>query len=175
MFSCSKSEQKQLKTWVSFQSAEQPLLGQFSVSGNTIMVYSSPSFASQVIRPVLKLLGSSDAIGDIRIMTADVPDLKLYQQFDISILYGRTGSLLSDTRPIGEDIFTPLCSPELASEMQSIDDLIGKTFIIVDNHQVTWKDWFEVNSREFGPPRLIRVTHAYDAIGAALAGLGYDP
>ncbi|PNY78747.1 hypothetical protein C1751_01555 [Pseudomonas fluorescens] len=34
MFSCSKSEQKQLNTWVSFQSAEQPLLGQFSVSGN---------------------------------------------------------------------------------------------------------------------------------------------
>ncbi|TPG65770.1 hypothetical protein EAH78_31380 [Pseudomonas arsenicoxydans] len=34
MFSCSKSEQKQLNTWVSFESAEQPLLGQFSVSGN---------------------------------------------------------------------------------------------------------------------------------------------
>ncbi|MCE0902276.1 hypothetical protein LU676_05925, partial [Pseudomonas alloputida] len=27
---------KQLNTWVSFQSAEQPLLGQFSVSGNTV-------------------------------------------------------------------------------------------------------------------------------------------
>ncbi|WP_236202827.1 hypothetical protein, partial [Pseudomonas lactis] len=35
VFSCSKSEQKQLNTWVSFQSAEEPLLGQFSVSGNT--------------------------------------------------------------------------------------------------------------------------------------------
>lgn len=34
-FSCSKSEQKQLNTWVSFQSAEQPLPGHFSVSGNT--------------------------------------------------------------------------------------------------------------------------------------------
>ncbi|OWG35871.1 hypothetical protein CAQ69_23975 [Stutzerimonas stutzeri] len=36
MFSCSKIEQKQLNTWVSFQSAEQPLLGQFSVSSNTL-------------------------------------------------------------------------------------------------------------------------------------------
>ncbi|WP_229687590.1 hypothetical protein, partial [Pseudomonas avellanae] len=36
VFSCSKSEQKQLNTWVSFQSAEQPLLGQFSVSDNTL-------------------------------------------------------------------------------------------------------------------------------------------
>jgi DNA helicase-2/ATP-dependent DNA helicase PcrA len=30
------ADTKQLNTWVSFQSAEQPLLGQFSVSGNTI-------------------------------------------------------------------------------------------------------------------------------------------
>jgi len=36
VFSCSESEQKQLNTWVSFQSAEQPLMGQFSVSGNTL-------------------------------------------------------------------------------------------------------------------------------------------
>ncbi|POP92648.1 hypothetical protein, partial [Pseudomonas amygdali] len=36
VFSCSKSEQKQLNTWVSFQSAEQPLLGQFSVSDNSL-------------------------------------------------------------------------------------------------------------------------------------------
>ncbi|AXA05639.1 hypothetical protein CSC44_6015 [Pseudomonas aeruginosa] len=41
MFSCSKIEQKQLNTWVSFQSAEQPLLGQFSVSGNIMAL--SPS------------------------------------------------------------------------------------------------------------------------------------
>ncbi|PMY52671.1 hypothetical protein C1X69_14330 [Pseudomonas sp. FW305-67] len=39
MFSCSESEQKQLNTWVSFQSAEQPLLGQFSVSGNRVSLY----------------------------------------------------------------------------------------------------------------------------------------
>ncbi|WP_177345164.1 peptide-methionine (S)-S-oxide reductase, partial [Pseudomonas sp. MF6394] len=38
VFSCSKIEQKQLNTWVSFQSAEQPLLGQFSVSGNSPVV-----------------------------------------------------------------------------------------------------------------------------------------
>ncbi|KWS45748.1 hypothetical protein AL060_12340 [Pseudomonas syringae pv. rhaphiolepidis] len=37
MFSCSESEQKQLNTWVSFQSAEQPLMGQFSVSGNKLV------------------------------------------------------------------------------------------------------------------------------------------
>ncbi|MGI0861308.1 hypothetical protein ACRCP3_20495, partial [Pseudomonas aeruginosa] len=47
---CSKIEQKQLNTWVSFQSAEQPLLGQFSVSGNSP---SSPATIGQK-RPVAK-------------------------------------------------------------------------------------------------------------------------
>lgn len=34
MVSCSKNEQEQLSTWVSFRSAQGPLLGQFSVSAN---------------------------------------------------------------------------------------------------------------------------------------------
>ncbi|MDO7927725.1 hypothetical protein Q6A51_13090, partial [Pseudomonas sp. KFB-139] len=48
VFSCSKSEQKQLNTWVSFQSAEQPLLGQFSVSGNT--AFSDPDRRDKKLR-----------------------------------------------------------------------------------------------------------------------------
>jgi hypothetical protein len=35
VFSCSKIEQVQWNTWVSFQSAQRAKLGQFSVSGNT--------------------------------------------------------------------------------------------------------------------------------------------
>jgi hypothetical protein len=48
-FSCSKSEQKQLNTWGSFQSAEQPLLGHFSVSGNT----PSACFRSSGVLPLI--------------------------------------------------------------------------------------------------------------------------
>ncbi|MEN8547512.1 hypothetical protein V8693_33140, partial [Pseudomonas aeruginosa] len=49
MFSCSKIEQKQLNTWVSFQSAEQPLLGQFSVSGNTLALLNETWLGTQTI------------------------------------------------------------------------------------------------------------------------------
>ncbi|WP_236443527.1 hypothetical protein, partial [Pseudomonas syringae] len=51
VFSCSKSEQKQLNTWVSFQSAEEPLLGQFSVSGNT------PAYPSRLADPTHTEIG----------------------------------------------------------------------------------------------------------------------
>ncbi|WP_223181894.1 hypothetical protein, partial [Pseudomonas sp. WS 5011] len=53
VFSCSKIEQKQLNTWVSFQSAEQPLLGQFSVSGNTSCI---PREERRYVAPVLPRL-----------------------------------------------------------------------------------------------------------------------
>ncbi|MRT63757.1 hypothetical protein FYM84_24685, partial [Pseudomonas sp. CAH-1] len=36
VFSCSKIEQVQWNTWVSFQSAQWAKLGQFSVSGNSL-------------------------------------------------------------------------------------------------------------------------------------------
>ncbi|MGB5955995.1 hypothetical protein, partial [Pseudomonas sp.] len=37
VFSCSKIEQVQWNTWVSFQSAQRAKLGQFSVSGNSLV------------------------------------------------------------------------------------------------------------------------------------------
>ncbi|AYQ84347.1 hypothetical protein EJP72_00115 [Pseudomonas aeruginosa] len=64
MFSCSIIEQKQLNTWVSFQSAEQPLLGQFSVSGNRRGRTTGPSTNS--IEPLLhKNIDSSRKLDDI--------------------------------------------------------------------------------------------------------------
>jgi len=45
VFSCSKIEQVQWNTWVSFQSAQRAKLGQFSVSGNNIAVIGENSIA----------------------------------------------------------------------------------------------------------------------------------
>jgi len=60
VFSCSKIEQKQLNTWVSFQSAEQPLLGQFSVSGNTNNRYATQIPTHLSLHPlVIDLYGMS--------------------------------------------------------------------------------------------------------------------
>jgi hypothetical protein len=64
VFSCSESEQKQLNTWVSFQPAEQPLLGQFSVSGNISERHWDDSSGSQPVGSGASVTGlaGSDAI-----------------------------------------------------------------------------------------------------------------
>ncbi|MGI0812737.1 hypothetical protein ACRCPG_29485, partial [Pseudomonas aeruginosa] len=53
-------EQKQLNTWVSFQSAEQPLLGQFSVSGNNkvLEIEHHPELFSNLIQLRAEVLAS---------------------------------------------------------------------------------------------------------------------
>ncbi|WP_206358787.1 hypothetical protein, partial [Pseudomonas viridiflava] len=58
VFSCSKSEQKQLNTWVSFQSAEEPLLGQFSVSGNMLGILVLPGTILLADLEALRRLGA---------------------------------------------------------------------------------------------------------------------
>ncbi|WP_237043598.1 hypothetical protein [Pseudomonas aeruginosa] len=56
-----------MNTWVSFQSAEQPLLGQFSVSGNTLLPGIQKCLASGYIQRTDLATGS---IGDQYVISA---------------------------------------------------------------------------------------------------------
>jgi DNA-binding transcriptional LysR family regulator len=140
----------------------------------SITIYSSPTFASQVIRPALRKVILGNKVSNVRILTEDPPDLKSYRQFDIAILYGLANSSLNDVKPIGTDVFTPVCSPELSRQIKSIKDLLRFPLIASDKHHVSWEDWLETNGkfRSRSRNREIRVKHAYQAIAAAIDGLG---
>ncbi|MFT0625587.1 glycosyltransferase, partial [Ectopseudomonas guguanensis] len=63
----------QLNTWVSFQSAEQPLLGQFSVSGNTSDLPEIRRIVRQHDLGLLVPAGNGEALAEaLRRMVADV-------------------------------------------------------------------------------------------------------
>ncbi|HCE6017092.1 TPA: hypothetical protein NHK95_006368 [Pseudomonas aeruginosa] len=51
-----------MNTWVSFQSAEQPLLGQFSVSGNTQMELGAEQLHALVLGLPWQRVGQNSAI-----------------------------------------------------------------------------------------------------------------
>ena len=46
--------------------------------------------------------------------------------------------------PLGTEIVTPLCAPELAAEIHTPRDLLSMTLIESDNKKVRWTDWFTV-------------------------------
>jgi DNA-binding transcriptional LysR family regulator len=138
----------------------------------SITIYSSPTFASQVIRPALRKIMLGTQFSSVRILTEDPPDLKSYRQFDIAILYGLANSSLNDVKPIGTDVFTPVCSPELSRQIKSIKDVLSFPLIACEKHQVSWEDWLETNGKFRSRNREIRVKHAYQAIAAAIDGLG---
>ncbi|HCA7748419.1 TPA: hypothetical protein MX429_006388 [Pseudomonas aeruginosa] len=60
-----------MNTWVSFQSAEQPLLGQFSVSGNNLSAlvgtYCDPSMLGADLNIVVRLGDGREVFEDDRI------------------------------------------------------------------------------------------------------------
>ncbi|MBA6146202.1 DEAD/DEAH box helicase, partial [Pseudomonas juntendi] len=120
VFSCSKIEQKQLNTWVSFQSAEQPLLGQFSVSGNTLARYSSPE--GHLICDYR--YGLREAIADgvcraPRIVLLDNQKVKLTEELETESTVRLFPSI---AKLLGE---SPVTFEELLRHDEVIDQLLG--------------------------------------------------
>ncbi|MFI9081835.1 LysR family transcriptional regulator [Streptomyces sioyaensis] len=139
---------------------------------STVTVYSSPTFASQIVHPAMSDLMADGSLTDVRVIIADPPDLKLYRQFDIAVLYGDARHRPADVRPIGVDVFTPVCSPEIAASIRSAGDLAERPLIVSERHQVSWSDWFTANGVTPARSHAVRVAHAYQATQAALDGLG---
>ncbi|MCE0757467.1 helicase-related protein, partial [Pseudomonas putida] len=111
---------KQLNTWVSFQSAEQPLLGQFSVSGNTLARYSSPE--GHLICDYR--YGLREAIADgvcraPRIVLLDNQKVKLTEELETESTVRLFPSI---AKLLGE---SPVTFEELLRHDEVIDQLLG--------------------------------------------------
>jgi len=64
VFSCSKIEQVQWNTWVSFQSAQWAKLGQFSVSGNSVssQLFGAKGLENDLLQLPTKCAGHEDLL-----------------------------------------------------------------------------------------------------------------
>jgi hypothetical protein len=115
VFSCSKIEQKQLNTWVSFQSAEQPLLGQFSVSGNKdtqLFVANHPEarlFCSEAgVDPAsqieLRLIRVELANGESEVLLTSLLDREAFPAEVFAELYHRRWGIETDFRRLKQTL-----------------------------------------------------------------------
>jgi LysR family transcriptional regulator, glycine cleavage system transcriptional activator len=77
-----------------------------------------------------------------------------------------------DTVPLGTEVVTPLCSPELARAIRSPRDLLTQSLIESDNKKVRWTDWFAANDLPPSEPRGPRFDRSFLSISAAIDGLG---
>jgi LysR family glycine cleavage system transcriptional activator len=146
-----------------------------------LRLHSAPSFAAQWLLPRLRRLLSEVRGLEVRIAAGTDYTRFTSDEFDADIVYGvRPPEFYSgapglqgiDTLPLGTEVVTPLCAPELASAIRSPRDLFAQTLIESDNKKVRWTDWFAANGLAAPAPRGPRFDRSFLSINAAMDGLG---
>lgn len=137
-----------------------------------LRIHSAPSFAAQWLSP--RLPGFIAANPAINVRLAASTDYASFtsDEFDVDIVYGpprREGRVIA----LGEEIVTPVCTPALANELRSPEDLLRLPLIQSDRKQVRWPDWFAENGLKAPSQQTgMRFDRSFLAIAAAADGLG---
>jgi LysR family transcriptional regulator, glycine cleavage system transcriptional activator len=146
-----------------------------------LRLHCAPSLAAQWLLPRLRRLLSEVRGLEVRISAGTDYTRFAADDFDADIVYGAPppefysgapGLQGMDTVPLGTEVVTPLCSPELAPAIRSPRDLHAQTLIESDNKKVRWTDWFAANDLTAPESRGPRFDRSFLSISAAMDGLG---
>jgi LysR family glycine cleavage system transcriptional activator len=146
-----------------------------------LRLHCAPSLAAQWLLPRLRRLLSEVRGLEVRISAGTDYTRFAADDFDADIVYGAPppefysgapGLQGMDTVPLGTEVVTPLCSPELALAIRSPRDLYAQTLIESDNKKVRWTDWFAANDLTAPESRGPRFDRSFLSISAAMDGLG---
>jgi len=149
--------------------------------GDLLRLHCAPSMAAQWLLPRLRRLLTDVRGLEVRIAAGTNYTRFATDEYDADIVYGSPppefyggtpGLQGVDTIPLGIEVVTPLCSPEVAAAIRSPRDLLAQTLIESDNKKIRWTDWFAANELLAPSARGLRFDRSFLSISAALDGLG---
>jgi DNA-binding transcriptional LysR family regulator len=144
-----------------------------SNKAHLLRVHSAPSFAAQVLSPLLPSFLVRHPGVEVRIAASTTYARFVDGLFDVDIIYGepqnREDLIIV---PLGEEVVSPLCSPEFALRLKSPRDLLRVPLIRSDLKRVQWTDWFESNDVGTPPTPAMTFDRSFLALDAAANGLG---
>lgn len=138
-----------------------------------LKVHCAPSFAAQVLSPLLPSFLRQNPGVEVRIAASTTYARFVDGLFDVDIIYGEP--LNRDDLivvPLGEEIVSPLCSPGVAATLKSMGDLARAPLIRSDLKRIQWVDWFEANDLGPAPQPAMSFDRSFLALDAAINGLG---
>ena len=137
-----------------------------------LRVHSAPSFAAQWLAPRLGRFIAAEPKLEVRLAASAEYARFSNDDFDLDIVYGQPRSDGVEIVPLGEEIITPLCTPEIAKRIRKPKDLFNQVLIRSEVKQVQWHQWFAANGLE--PPAIhgMRFDRSFLAIAMASSGLG---
>lgn len=136
-----------------------------------LRLHSAPTFASQWLVPRLARFIRDNPGIDLRISASTDYATFENDDFDLDIVYGPPRGAHEKTPLLIEEL-TPLCSPQLADELRSAQDLYSQTLIQSDGQSVQWKGWFAANDLRTPSHYGLAFDRSSMAISAAVGGLG---
>jgi len=139
-----------------------------------LRLHAAPSFAAQWLAPRLAGFLQAHPLIDIRI-AANTDYVRFgTDEFDIDITYGKPKQDGIMVIPLGEELLTPLCCPEMARRIAQPADLAQFPLIQSEYKQFRWPSWFEVNGLPVWTltSQGARFDRSFLAIAAAADGLG---
>lgn len=146
------------------------------ISSNTALLlrlHCAPSYAAKVLSPRLPQFLKENPGVEVRVAASTSYARFVDGLFDADIVYGEPvnrDDLI--VIPLGEEIVSPLCSPEIASRLSSPRDLLGQSLIRSDLKRIQWIDWFEANNLGPPPPPSMSFDRSFLVLDAAVNGLG---
>lgn len=137
-----------------------------------LRLHTAPSFANQWLLPRLAAFVKKYPHIDLRLSASTEYARFEQDDFDLDIIYGEPRPSPYEKVPLAVEELTPLCSPALAEQLNTPQDLYQQTLIQCDVQLYQWKGWFEANDlaapRQYG----LRFDRSFMAIAAAVDGLG---
>jgi LysR family glycine cleavage system transcriptional activator len=136
-----------------------------------LRLHAAPSFAMQWLLP--RLAGFVRDHPDIDLqVSASTEYARFDDDFDLDIVYGDPRSSPHETIPLAQEGLAPLCSPELAAQIRSPQDLYRLPLIQCALQRYQWKGWFEANDLIAPAHYGLKFDRSAMAIAAAVDGLG---
>ncbi|MGI2034363.1 LysR substrate-binding domain-containing protein [Rhizobium panacihumi] len=137
-----------------------------------LRLHSSPSFATQWLAPRLnEFLGANPAF-EVTVSADHNPVHFAKDEFDVDITYGFSEHEGLLVHSLGHAAIEPMCSPEMAARLKTIDDLNGVPLIRSMIKTVSWSDWFHANGASLLRKPSIRFDRSFMAVAAAADGMG---
>ncbi len=137
-----------------------------------LRLHSAPSFAAQILSPRLPTFLAAHPGLEVRLAASTEYARFTDGEFDADIVYGKPVGEHLTVEPLGEELVTPLCSPEVAEGIRVPSDLLQRILIRSDNKRLRWPDWFVANGLAAPSTQAMSFDRSFLAIAAAADGLG---
>lgn len=142
-------------------------------NSNTITVSILPSFASYWLMPRLSIMEKALPNISLRLAASHrIVDFAKDRDIDVSIRLGKGNWPDLYVKKFTHNEMFPVCSPNLAQEIQTVEDLLDHQIISDPLHYDEWHQWFKKNNIKY----KLREERMYDDTGvqiqAAIDGLG---